>query len=222
MAKLGYTWYPKDWGNSENVFELNLEERGLYRELIDLAMLNDNTTEIKLDVWCRKFAIKYDDLLDIIRKLSLLNLIQIDGEKLFIPSCESRLKLVRGGSKGGKNSKPTMKPNSKPTPKPFESLDEKNDKPTPKQIEKKEKEKEKGNINEYFNSLLNGSEIETIAMNNKLTINQVKDAVDIFRPKSELTYENYPTFVRHFKNWLPLNKNLIKKDTKGSIEDNSW
>jgi hypothetical protein len=142
MAKLGYTWYPKDWGNSESVFELNLEERGLYREFIDLAMLNDNTTEIKLDVWCRKFAIQKDDLLDIIRKLSLLNLIEMEGEKLFIPSCESRLKLVRGGSNGGKKSKPTSKPNSKPTSKPFESLDGNNEKPTTKQREKKDKIKE--------------------------------------------------------------------------------
>jgi hypothetical protein len=29
MAKLGYTFYPKDWGNSEAVFELNLTLRGL-------------------------------------------------------------------------------------------------------------------------------------------------------------------------------------------------
>ena len=103
MAKLGYTWYPKDWGNSESVFELNLTERGLYRELIDLAMMNDNKTEIKLDVWCRKFAIELDALKSILGKLSLLNLIVIKGESLFIPSCESRLNLVRGGKK----SKPT-------------------------------------------------------------------------------------------------------------------
>ena len=79
MAKLGYTWYPKDWGNSESVFELNLSERGLYRELIDLAMLNDNKTEVKLDVWCRKFCIDLDALKSILGKLSILNLIEING-----------------------------------------------------------------------------------------------------------------------------------------------
>jgi hypothetical protein len=129
MAKLGYTWYPKDWGNSESVFELNLSERGLYRELIDLAMMNDNKIEIKLDVWCRKFAIDLDTLNLILSKLSVLNLIEINGENLFIPSCESRLNLSRGGSKGGKKSKPTLKPISKP----FESLEEKKEKPTSKQ-----------------------------------------------------------------------------------------
>ena len=70
-------------------------------------------------------------------------LTKIDNEKLFIPSCESRLKLVRGGSIGGKNSKPTSKPNSKPTSKPFESLDEKNEKPIVKQRETKIETKDK-------------------------------------------------------------------------------
>jgi hypothetical protein len=220
MAKLGYTWYPKDWGNSESVFELSLSERGLYREFIDLAMLNDNTTEIKKDVWIRKFCVSKEDLDFILCKLISLNLVEIIDDILFIPSCESRLKLVRGGSNGGKKSKPTKKPNNKPTQKPFESLEENNEKPDPKQIEKKDKRKE--NINEYFNSLLMGSEIETIASNNKLTIKQAKEVVEIFRTKSELHYDNYNAFVRHFKNWLPLNKNLIKKDTKGSFEDNTW
>lgn len=147
MAKLGYTWYPKDWGNSESVFELSLSERGLYREFIDLAMLNDNSTEIKKDVWIRKFCVSKEDLEFILCKLVTLNLIEFRDNILFIPSCESRLKLVRGGSNGGKKSKPTLKPtlkpNSKPIAKPFESLDEKNDKPIAKQIEKEIETKDK-------------------------------------------------------------------------------
>lgn len=144
MAKLGYTWYPKDWGNSESVFELNLSERGLYRELIDLAMMNDNNTEIKFDVWSRKFAINVDELKCIVARLLILNLVEIkqgsNSDILFIPSCESRLNLVRGGSKGGKN-----KPTIKPMPKPIVSLEEKNVKPMPKQREKEIETKIKGN-----------------------------------------------------------------------------
>ena len=138
MAKLGYTWYPKDWGNSESVFELSLSERGLYREFIDLAMLNDNKTEIKKDVWIRKFCVSKEDLESILDKLRMLNLIQFIDNILFIPSCESRLKLVRGGHNGGKKSKPI----AKPIAKPFESLDEKNEKPIAKQRER-EREREK-------------------------------------------------------------------------------
>ena len=130
-TKLGYTWYPKDWGNSESVFEMNLCERGLYRELIDLAMLNDNKTEIKLDVWSRKFDITIDELNAILSKLITLEVIFIDDNSLFIPSCESRLNL----SRGGKKSKPTetslnnlSKPISKPLSKPISEQREKKDK----------------------------------------------------------------------------------------------
>jgi hypothetical protein len=116
MAKLGYTWYPKDWNNSESVFELTLLERGLYRELIDLAMLNDNKTIIKLSNWSRRWAVSDSDLKQLLESLRIKGVIEIDENNLFIPSCESRLNLVRGGSKGGKN-KPTTKPIVKPDPK---------------------------------------------------------------------------------------------------------
>ena len=84
MAKLGYTWYPKDWGNSDSVFELSLCERGLYREFIDFAMLNDNKTEIKKDVWLRKFSVSINELNLILDKLLLLNLIEIKENILWL------------------------------------------------------------------------------------------------------------------------------------------
>ena len=102
MAKLGYTWYPKDWGNSEAVFELNLTQRGLYRELIDLAMLNDNKTEINSPVWCRKWNIEHEQLWDILEFLLKLKLIEIPNYfseedkvtyQLLIPSYAPRLNL---------------------------------------------------------------------------------------------------------------------------------
>jgi len=203
MAKLGYTWYPKDWGNSESVFELNLTERGLYRELIDLAMLNDNKTELKYDVWSRKFAIDVDDLHSIIKKLCNLNLIEIKSDNLFIPSCESRLKLVRGGSKGGKISKP----NIKPIVKPFESLEEKIEKPISKQIEK-EIESKHNNNDLYFNELINSeSWLETCAMQNqpKFNIEEIKDNLLIFKNDLNLKLDikqQKKEFTTHFVRWL--------------------
>ena len=68
--------------------------------------------------------------------------------------------------------------------------------------------KEPITINSFFESLLNGSELEIIAMNNKITLNQAKECVELFRPKSEVTYQTYAKFVSHFKNWL--NKNPYK------------
>jgi hypothetical protein len=61
-------------------------------------------------------------------------------------------------------------------------------------------------INKFFESLLNGSDLERIAMNNKLTIIQIKECVELFKPKAELSYQSYSKFVNHFKNWLVLNK----------------
>lgn len=138
MAKLGYTWYPKDWGNSEAVFELTLLERGLYRELIDIAMLNDNKTIINIKVWSRKFGSSNDEIESILITLSDLKLIEIDDNTLFIPSCENRLKLSRAGRKGGKKSKPNQDSLNNLTESPLES---------PSETKRKEKEK-KVNIKE--------------------------------------------------------------------------
>ena len=190
MAKLGYTWYPKDWGNSEAVFQLNLTQRGLYRELIDLAMLNDNKTVINLKVWSRKWDISEDKLKVIIQELKHLNLVEHKGDKLFIPSCEPRLKMVRGGSNGGKKSKPTnkgiVKPISKPTPKGDSN-------------QKKEKGKEsklKVNIlevnSEWRNQFLKHYTINLEEYNKKLSAFSI--AYDMERPEKELK--------QHFFNWF--------------------
>ena len=225
MSKLGYTWYPKDWGNSESVFELNLSERGLYRELIDLAMLNDNKTEIKLEVWSRKFAVNLDDLKSILGKLSILGLTEVKGDLLFIPSCESRLNLVRGGSNGGKKSKPTKKP----ILKPIGSLDENKEKPTSNQIEKKVniKEKEtkieienKTNKNDliYFELSVSEQWLERTAMQSskKLTIEMVKDFLKSYNEMLNVQFDfknNKTDYCTHFINWLNKQEKPIPKNT---------
>lgn len=202
MTKLGYTWYPKDWGNSNSVFELTLIERGLYRELIDMAMLNDNKIIINAKLWARKFGSYEDEIESILGTLEDLKLIKINGDELFIPSCESRLNLVRGGRNGGKKSK-----KNKPTYKPLLSLDEKNNKPSVKQIETKIEieNKEKVNINlieQWFIDFENGFELTEIARINKFKIEDVKLKLIEFRKFAELNYPTYHKFVSHFKNWI--------------------
>ena len=104
--KLGYTFYPKDWQTSDAVFELNLSERGFYRELIDSAMLNDNNTEIKIDVWSRKYNVSIEELETIINKLINLKLVVLKSNYFFIPSCEKRIEKINknrdNGQKGGR------------------------------------------------------------------------------------------------------------------------
>ena len=219
MAKLGYTWYPKDWGNSESVFEMNLSERGLYRELIDLAMLNDNKTEIKIDVWARKFAVSTDELKSILGRLSILNVIEIKGENLFIPSCETRLNLVRGGSLGGKNGKP----NRKPMQKPFESLSENNLKPTPKQIESK--------VNITSKEIISVDDAIFLCMGNENWILEIERMYKVDRSKIHLALKDFKShcvtisedsprslskFQSHFTNWVRVKKTyaITKKEDK--------
>lgn len=113
MAKLGYTWYPKDWQYSRRVFELTLAERGLYRELIDAAMMTDNKQDLSINTWVRMFNSTIEEITKCMNKLRDLDLIQFNEESIFIPECEARLNLKRGGKKGGEN---------KPTPKPLSSL----------------------------------------------------------------------------------------------------
>lgn len=211
MAKLGYTWYPKDWGNSENVFELSLSERGLYREFIDLAMMNDNKTEIKKTVWCRKFCVSMEDLDVILAKLLSLKLIEYNKEILFIPSCETRLNMVRGGKKGGEAKKPTRKPIVKGMPKPIESLEENIDKPIANQtkIETKIENEIKENKNDLiFNELLvSESWIELTSMQStkKFKPDQVKVFLKKYNDMINVQFEfknNKTEYCTHFVNWL--------------------
>ena len=191
MSKLGYTWYPKDWNNSEAVFELTLQQRGLYRELIDLAMLNDNKTIVKSSVWCRKWNISDDDLWEILDFLIGLKLIEIpyvdEGVDigLFIPSCEPRLNLVRGGRKGGEN-KPTPKPIVKPTPKPIAK-------------QKKEKEKRKEIVYRSFDHLtIYVSDVRKLDKDyTKKQIDYILDAIENYAKN-----KSYTSLYLTAKKWL--------------------
>lgn len=209
MAKLGYTWYPKDWGNSENVFELSLSERGLYREFIDLAMMNDNKTEIKKTVWCRKFCVSMEDLDIILSKLFLLKLIEYKKDILFIPSCESRLNMVRGGKKGGEHPKPKDKPIAKGTSKPIESLLENNNKPIVNQtkIETKVNKIENNNDKIFNELLLSEIWLENTAMQSeqKFTPDQVKAQLKKYNDMINVQFVtkiDKTEYCTHFVYWL--------------------
>lgn len=213
MAKLGYTWYPKDWGNSESVFELSLSERGLYREFIDLAMMNDNKTEIKKSVWCRKFCVSIEDLDIILNKLLSLKLVEYRGDFLFIQSCESRLNMVRGGSVGGKKSKGSVKPIDKGIAKPIASLLKKNIKGIVNQIEIETKKeiKEKENIiiidNTIYSNECKVSEqwIETISMQSKVKKEVIILYLENFEKHLITMQEQKKStkdFKEHFSHWI--------------------
>ena len=196
MGKLGYTWYPKDWGNSDAVFELTLSERGFYRELIDMAMLNDNTIKWNAKLWSRKFNCTESEIVDIADRLDELGLTQsrfFDYQDkdmdtmdwVFIPSCEPRLNLVRGGRKGGEN-KPTPKPIVKPTPKPIAK-------------QKKEKEKRKEIVYRSFDHLtIYVSDVRKLDKDyTKKQIDYILDAIENYAKN-----KSYTSLYLTAKKWL--------------------
>ena len=203
MGKLGYQWYPKDWIYSDSVFELNLSERGLYRELIDMAMLNDNKQKYSPKIWCRKFNCELKELQDILTKLMDLNLIEIKDDILFIESCESRLNLSRGGKKGGMKSTKN-KPTAKPTPKPMVE-------PTHNQkkykVNIKEKEKEIIVNNSVFVQECKKVSYwkEKMGMDYKINLNVIDVYLDDFDShliRYDEQKDSLKEFKSHFNNWL--------------------
>jgi len=209
MAKLGYTWYPKDWGNSDAVFELTLIERGLYRELIDMSMMNDNTTEINYRLWARKFATTQDELETILATLTDLKLIEIKENILFIPSCEARLKLARGGRSGGKKSKPKTSL-SKALPEAYskalpEALPEAYSEAKEKKVNRKES---KENLyREFLHLKLSMDDFKKLEVEyEKEKIDRILDSIENFAQNKK-----YKSLYLTAKNWLKKESKRPKK-----------
>lgn len=99
--KLGYTWYPKDFISDPDVMFMTSSERGVYRDLLDLAYLNDNV--IRYDI---SMLAKYTNS----DTKTVKKVLEIKGKEIdvgwSIPSCEKRLNLAernrKNGAKGGR------------------------------------------------------------------------------------------------------------------------
>ena len=122
--KLGYTFYPKDWNSDDQVFELNLEQRGVFRELIDSAYMNDNMIPFNIGSWARRWNVEVEHLETLLDRLIELKLITINDQLIHVPSCENRLNIVRrnqqNGQGGGRPPKPKSEPKANPIEKPKE------------------------------------------------------------------------------------------------------
>ena len=156
MAKLGYTWYPKDWKTNEKVFNMSLELRGFYRELIDFSYENDNNFEINEKYFVRMLGISSIKLNKLLVELLATNVIKKEGNYYSIPTVEPRIQLIRGGRKS--------KPTPKPTPEPIR-------KPTPKQRERESKREIESESKDYLN-------LTKFVNRDKLTEDQKRDRMN--------------------------------------------
>ena len=225
--KRGYTWYPENWTSSKRVFRLNLEDRGLYRELIDLAYETDNKIMYEPDLWARLFGSTEKKVESIVKKLE--KIVNADGEPLiifkdnilFIPSCEPRLNLIRGGKKGGEKSKPNQKPIEKPLKNPSIEPDS-----NQKEIENK-KESKIENEEEISNN--DGFELVEDLLKKYLANKKLVDAVLSIPKKNKLEnraelesrlkefnaelksksifQKSWSDYTEHFLNWHRKTKN---------------
>jgi hypothetical protein len=212
--KLGYTWYPKDWSSSDAVFELTLIERGLYRELIDMAMMNGNNTIISSKTWARKFGSTEDEIEDILITLIGLNLIEIKDDKLFIPSCERRLVKVnankKNGVSGGRPKKPKENPTNNPTNNPNETQHERQrerERENKKEIEIKTEEELSDLFQEFFNSPTSDAMIKNNCQLHHLEEKAIRKRMKDYWLQKSFIFEANKSIhdIRsHFTNWLKL------------------
>jgi uncharacterized protein YdaU (DUF1376 family) len=134
MERLGYTFYPKDFISDPDVMMMSASQRGIYRDLIDLAYMNDNKIKYNLIQLSKYCNAKEEEISEVL---------SLKGEKIngfwTIPSCNKRIAKAQvnraNGSKGGRPKKPKQNPNKTQTT-------------TQTEPNSKGKEKEKGNIKE--------------------------------------------------------------------------
>lgn len=198
MAKLGYTWYAKDWRANMDVSELTLQEKGFYRELIDECFIkNSSKIQINERTFCRLHGINSRTFTKVLRKLheSLLIVIEnFDETIVYIPSTSKRLGVIESASEGGKKSR-------KKVTKFKENIKEKS----------KEKVKEK---------ILNSqSWIESFCMNKKIRkatgMKYLNTFLDDLELKDDLD-KGEREIKSHFINWLS-----IQLKNKSQVHDSS-
>lgn len=105
MSKLGYTWYPKDFISDPDVMMMSPEDRGIYRDLIDLAYLNDNVLRYSIEQLAKYCNSGEDGVKKILEQKGVKR-----GKYWSIPSCKKRIKKANtareNGLSGGRGKNP--------------------------------------------------------------------------------------------------------------------
>ena len=113
MTRLGYTFYPKDFISDPDVMMMDSSERGIYRDLIDLAYMNDNKIKYSIDKiarYCNSDSESVKKVLELKGKLI--------GKYWSIPSCDKRIAKANVNRENAKKRGRPPKPKNNPTNNP--------------------------------------------------------------------------------------------------------
>jgi hypothetical protein len=207
--KLGYTFYPKDFISDPDVMMMSSSERGIYRDLIDLAYLNENKIKYnltQLSKYCNASEEEIQKILDLKGKK--------EGVFWSIPSCNKRIfkTLVnRGnGNKGGRPKKPKENPTNNPTNNPNETQHERQrerERENKKEIEIKTEEELSDLFQEFFNSPTSDAMIKNNCQLHHLEEKAIRKRMKDYWLQKSFTFEANKSIhdIRsHFTNWLKL------------------
>lgn len=188
MGNLGYTFYPKDFISDPVVLMMTPEERGVYRDLIDLAMINDNKISFTLPQ-LSKYCNAETELIE-----RILELKAEENDGIYsLPSCEKRIAIRdrnrTNGSKGGRPKRNPKETQSKTQTKPKTKGKEK----------EKLKEKVKENIHREFDHLKITVEDYQKLMD-VYNIHEIDDVLDAI--ENSTSNKKYKSLYLTAKNWL--------------------
>ena len=108
-SSLGYTWYSQDYISDPEVMMMTPAQRGVYRDLIDLAYKHENRIEYTLQQLARYTNASEEEVSEILNLKG-----ENHGNYWSIPSCQKRIDkslIARAnGAKGGRPKKPRKNP----------------------------------------------------------------------------------------------------------------
>lgn len=223
--KLGYTWYPKDFISDPDVMFMTAAERGVFRDLLDLAYTNENEIKHNAEMLARYTNSDVE---------TVEKILELKCEKTptgwRVPSVEKRLEIAetnrKNGAKGGRPrlaKKPKENPNTNPSVSESETQHERQrEREREREIEREEESeceiKRKPPTQNFSKSfgkkpidelkkICGGHQtwIENIAMKNSITPSDVKlwfEAFCLHLGAIGKTEETEQEFKRYCASWI--------------------
>lgn len=209
--KLGYTFYPKDFISDPDVMMMSSSERGVYRDLIDLAYLSQNKIKYNLTQLSKYCNASEDDIQKILNLKG-----KKYGECWSIPSCNKRILKANtnrdNGKGGGRPKKPKENPNHNPTNNPNHNPNEtqterqrEREREKEIEIEIKTKEELSDLFQEFFNSPTSDAMIKNNCQLHHIEQPALRKRMKDYWLQNSYTFEKLKTIHdirKHFTHWL--------------------